>query len=896
MFASVCRGSLHVRSREHRNSLLAVAALVAVAFPVAAGALGLGEARVVSYLNQPLDVRMRLLETTNDDLDSLTVSPASPADFQRLGMTSDALALDLDVRVDRSQSPPVVRITSDRPVTDPVLQLLIDARWSSGRLLREYTLFLDPATVDVAPPPAARDEAEPPPERAAPRRVEPPAEPPTEPSAARTPAAPRAVASDAGRYGPVSSGETLWSIAERNLPAADVTMDQMMIAIVELNPGAFRDANINRLLRGAELRLPDAEEARAVDPADAAAAVAAQNRAFRRAVSDAPPVVSDVARASADDSAATGSDSGAAAADSPESEPRLSLIPPGEEAGNPDDGGSTGDDVDALRQRLARAEEELYAARQEAEEFRDRVAELEALVRDNPGGLGIRDAELAGLEATLRDAREATSEDADPGMRAEVSDRLGEYLDRFTAAESGSEGETAAAGTDTGTEPGTEIATAGGAETGQEPTAPTAPSDDPSAAEAAPADESAAAAAGQTRRAPPGAEDRGRDGLLTNPLLWLVAALVVLLAVAFALRAGLRRRRTATAGPTRSEPASEAAEPTEPGSRPVEPEASAADPLQSARQRVADSPSDLAAHLALLQTLADTRRDEEFGAALEAMFERVESGSEPEWREAVELAGRIVPGHALVQGSADWVADDERYADQPRSELDQEREVDELMSRLEVDSDDIDDRDWLPDEGAGTDDASPPGPLLREDDHDGRDEPPASPLAGPEEPDVASPEPSAPELSVERDDVARSEGDESEAGDEASRAAEAPDEPDDDVFGRPSDAAGAVDGDALMLDWPEPDEDELSIPAGDAAEEAGEAAEDRTSADADEDIFSQTDDDIDVKLDLARAYVSWNSADSARTLLEEVVREGNDDQRAQAQELLDELGRASGDD
>jgi pilus assembly protein FimV len=275
------------------------------------------------------------------------------------------------------------------------------------------------------------------------------------------------------------------------------------------------------------------------------------------------------------------------------------------------------------------------------------------------------------------------------------------------------------------------------------------------------------------------------------------------------------------------------------------------------------------------------------------MFERVESGSEPEWREAVELAGRVVPGHALVKGSADWVADDERSADQPRSELDQEREVDELMSRLEVDSDDIDDRDWMPDEGAATEDASPLGPLLREDDDEGRDEPPASPLAGPEEPDVASPEPSAPELSVERDDVARGEPDESEAGDEAPQATEAPDEPDDDVFGRSPEPAGAVDGDALMLDWPEPDEDAPSGPAGEAADEAGE---DTTSADADEDIFSQTDDDIDVKLDLARAYVSWNSADSARTLLEEVVREGNDDQRAQAQELLDELGRASGDD
>ena len=145
-------------------------ALVAlgVMVPLGAQALGLGEARVESFLNQPLEVRMRLLDATEDDLDSLTVATADPADYERLGMMADSLALRLDVQVDRSVSPPVVRVTSNRAVTDPVVQLLIDARWANGRVLREYTLFLDPATVAVdapaprqAPPSSAASEAEP---------------------------------------------------------------------------------------------------------------------------------------------------------------------------------------------------------------------------------------------------------------------------------------------------------------------------------------------------------------------------------------------------------------------------------------------------------------------------------------------------------------------------------------------------------------------------------------------------------------------------------------------------------------------------------------------------------------------------------------------------------------
>lgn len=158
-------------------------------------ALGLGEARVDSWLGQRLDVSIRLIEAEGEAGDSLTVGVASLEDFERLGVPSESLALGLGVSVDRNVDPPRVRIRSQQVVSDPIVQVLIDARWSNGRVLREYTLFLDPPTIDSPPPvqrrPAVEPEAAtPPPPR--PARTEPadrrPAATPTPAEPASAPA------------------------------------------------------------------------------------------------------------------------------------------------------------------------------------------------------------------------------------------------------------------------------------------------------------------------------------------------------------------------------------------------------------------------------------------------------------------------------------------------------------------------------------------------------------------------------------------------------------------------------------------------------------------------------------------------------------------------------------
>lgn len=846
--------------------MASIAVTVALVLPTGAWALGLGEARVESFLNQPLDVRMRLLDVSDDDLDSLTVTPASPEDFERLGLMSNSLALGIQIDLDRSVSPPVVRVTSARPVTDPVVQLLVDARWASGRMLREYTLFLDPPTVAVEPPPPARpaQQAEPAADRqaAAPARsTEAPRAQDSRPQQARA-QQPRAVAASGSRsYGPVASGETLWSIARANLPAEDVGMNQMMIAIVELNPNAFRDRNINQLLRGAELQLPDAEQVRALDAAAAAAEVAAQNRAFRRRMSSDLPTVSSAGR---DSSPAAESSSARDMAGRPEqaesAEPvdhRLSLVPPGDEesgTGLSEDAGEVAD----LRQRLARAEEELYAARQQAEEFQSRVEDLEAAIRDNPGGIGIRDAELAGLEATLRAAREATREDADPELRAEVSDRLEGYLEQYeAAAQAGDTGEQLASNDLDATGGENQIDAQENAEAQAPGAAPEADAVDREA-DSAPAQERAVT------------EIQPSRGLLSNPVLLLVVGLVLLLLILAVARIALRRGRKSAEPAT---PLKRAAE-LPPVSKTTE------SPTQAARAKLDRRPEDLAAHLALLQTLASDGKQDEFGEALEAMYVHVDSDSDPEWREALDLAGRVVPGHSLVKGSSDWVADTSgREAEAPASEVDEESEVDDLMTRLDADLDESDDMEWLGDDvesGSSESDA----PLLR----------------GEDDSDVAA---SAESQSARLTASPAAESEESiDLGDWG-------DVDEDDAAAEKEPGADDGDDEDMMLDWPD---EEAPGTRGESEPKPEPEAEASTDLEPDEtreqgaeedaaedDIFAQSDDDIDVKLDLAKAYLSWNSIDSARTLLEEVAREGNESQREEARKLLDEHSDASED-
>lgn len=242
---------------------LAAASLV---WSAAALALGLGDVDVRSRLNERFAASIPLDSASPEDLESLTVTIASADEFARRGLERNdqinALRFELNGNA--------IKVASAQPVRDPFLNFIIEARWNAGRLLREYTVLLDPPA--SAPPSVGAMQA---PEATTAPAPKPEPTPVTE-----------AVADVPARYGPVKPAQTLWSIATlfRRDPA--VTMDQMLLAIYNMNPTAFGGGSINHLLSGQTLIVPTAEDALAID------ADAARDRVARlRAANGAAPVV-----------------------------------------------------------------------------------------------------------------------------------------------------------------------------------------------------------------------------------------------------------------------------------------------------------------------------------------------------------------------------------------------------------------------------------------------------------------------------------------------------------------------------------------------------------------------------------------------------------------------------
>ncbi len=242
-------------------------ALPLLVAPFGAWALGLGDIELRSTLNQPFNANIALVSATPEELEGLRVSLASPDTFARYGLERPAFLSALDFTVTRDASGrDVVRVSSRQAMTEPFVTLLVEASWSRGRLLREYTVLLDPPVLlpsQAAPAPVQPAESFAPqpgagavdrPAAAAPAPQ--PAAPAVQPPAAQPAPAP-APQLAAGTYGPVQRAETLWSIASQLQPQG-VTLNQMMVALYEANPNAF-DGNMNMLRAGAVLRIPETQ-------------------------------------------------------------------------------------------------------------------------------------------------------------------------------------------------------------------------------------------------------------------------------------------------------------------------------------------------------------------------------------------------------------------------------------------------------------------------------------------------------------------------------------------------------------------------------------------------------------------------------------------------------------
>jgi len=128
-----------------KSAVRRVLLLSALVSPSALYALGLGEIRLNSGLNQPFDADIEIVSATDDDLSALRASLAPSDTFTRYGLDKPGYLADFTFKVVRAPGGrDYLKVTSPRPVTEPFVTMLIEADWPSGKLLREYTVLLDP--------------------------------------------------------------------------------------------------------------------------------------------------------------------------------------------------------------------------------------------------------------------------------------------------------------------------------------------------------------------------------------------------------------------------------------------------------------------------------------------------------------------------------------------------------------------------------------------------------------------------------------------------------------------------------------------------------------------------------------------------------------------------------
>src|SRR2546430_1879746 len=243
-----------------------------------------------------------LVDVAPDEANTVQAQLASRETFARYGLDWPAYLAGVQVRTLRAlDGRQMLKLKSTEAISEPFITLLLEVNWSRGHLVREYTVLLDPpvytpggSAVASAPvsAPATGSGAR---EGAIDRDADPaPVAPAPQSSAVST--APPTRASAAGGEGGgeslhvVQRGETLSAIASDAAAAGANTSRtrSFMVAIYQANPRAF-EKNMNVLHSGAVLRIPDAAQAAAVSPSEAAAEIRRQYAAWRTSTPAAPP-------------------------------------------------------------------------------------------------------------------------------------------------------------------------------------------------------------------------------------------------------------------------------------------------------------------------------------------------------------------------------------------------------------------------------------------------------------------------------------------------------------------------------------------------------------------------------------------------------------------------------
>src|SRR5574340_419534 len=395
---------------------------VALAFSTTVLAVGMGGINVSSGLGQHLKADIELVAVTKVEKASLIARLASPEAYKAAGLEypyGNKFKFQIESRADGE---PYLKVSSEQPINDPFVIMLVELTWSSGKLLREYTFLLDPPGYVAEQPAQAAVQAvapalQPPPAeapvtpagQAAPigQPAQPTAAPavgqvaPDETAAAETGAAETAAtetaAAPAGQPAAIAAeglpeldewiaikrGDTMREVAAR-FKMPEVRLDRMLVALYFANEEQFDGKNMNRIKAGKIVRLPNQREVEAVSQSDAIREIRAQTadwHVYRQKLASAAAIRRQTQEAQ---QIATGRISSSVADKAPivkESAKEVLKLSKGEAPGDGTATGPGGKLVSAQDQKNA-AQEDAIARSKALKEEQARTAMLEQNLKD----------------------------------------------------------------------------------------------------------------------------------------------------------------------------------------------------------------------------------------------------------------------------------------------------------------------------------------------------------------------------------------------------------------------------------------------------------------------------------------------------------------------------------
>jgi pilus assembly protein FimV len=286
-------------ARWRMSTLAAAVALLGTLASYPAYSLGLGRITVQSALGETLRAEIDVPDISAEEAASLRVGVAPPSAFKAAGLEYTTTVVGVQVNLQkRADGRSYLILTSVKPVTEPFVDLILEANWASGRIVRDYTMLFDPpnlrqgpaSAVPLAPtapvlsrpntpffptsPPPAGSTVQAAPRSAPAAKATPSARAPKAASAAVSPKA-----ATSSQQVTVKPGDTAGKIAAQSKPDS-ISLDQMLVAMLKSNPDAFIGGNINRLKTGSVLDIPTAEDAAAVSSGEASKTIVAQSKNF----------------------------------------------------------------------------------------------------------------------------------------------------------------------------------------------------------------------------------------------------------------------------------------------------------------------------------------------------------------------------------------------------------------------------------------------------------------------------------------------------------------------------------------------------------------------------------------------------------------------------------------